>query len=242
MTLNNLNLFGDTRPSQVFFGRALLFLGWFFFVLSLVFHNLVHSGIPQQGALASAKKSERCSCMAAASPSPTPCHSHAIGGIEPHCLNFIEGSNYSAAWHILAYGGTYYTKAYANARKLATISKHDIIISVGGTQSIRYEEMLKQFKAEFPEGPQLYFVMLSEEQFSAKPGQKISTGLAPVAYKKMNRWRIKTQFELVLPHNYTYIIQLDSNLLITLMPCDPVEVMVRSRSLFGWYNAGIEQR
>jgi hypothetical protein len=129
-------------------------------------------GISQQGAVSSAKKSEFCSCVAAASPSPTPSHSHAIEGIEPHCLNLIEGSNYTAAWHILAYGRTYYTKAYANARQLAAISKHDMIISVEGTQNKLYKEMLEQFKAEFPEGPQLYFVMLSEEQFSAKPGQK----------------------------------------------------------------------
>ena len=190
---------------------------------------------------------------------------HYIGGAYPErfpVLDLYKDQNrnaesiITAAFHILAYGEKkYLDESYDNAVKLATLlPQYDVLVTVDDSDNTKtiIADYSQQWKEKFHkyEGnrggkknwPKLLYITLTSREFDSPEGQIISRKHAPANYKRMNRWRIKTQFEHPLIKKYNYIIQMDSNLLITHLPCDPVQVMVKSRSLFGYYNAGIEQR
>jgi hypothetical protein len=169
-----------------------------------------------------------------------------IFGAYPECIPFVDPKNYSVAWHMLAYGETKYVfEAFENAKRLAkTFPDYDILISISKDQKPKIPLLRMEWKQAFPKGrPALKVIVLTDEQFDTIPeGQFISKQFHTPTYKKMNRWRVKTQFEMVETQQYTYIIQLDSNLFLREAPCDPIRVVMASKSLFGWVNAGIEQR
>jgi len=167
-----------------------------------------------------------------------------IHGKYPECIPYVDPNNYSAAWHMLAYGGEQYlTEGIQNAEQFVKIiPKYDVIISVDISNQNRLDTIQSKWTAEHPNGPKLHFIILTETEYRVPSNVQPTEKHAPLNYKKMNYFRIRTQFQLDLPQQYTYIIQLDSNLFPTTIPCDPIQVMIKSRSLFGWFNAGVEQR
>jgi hypothetical protein len=170
-----------------------------------------------------------------------------VYGEFPECLPAVDPralNAHSAATVMLAFGEErFISQAIQNAELLATLLPYDIVIVTDTVEKARLEQISSTWVAVHPRGPRLVFAKFrlthrpeqNETLFNFNlPGRGC---LAWSLYKHMNRWRVLGQFfETPELESYTYVLQLDTNLFITKMLCDPFKVAARARAALTYFH------